>query len=132
MNKDEFILREMNVDFSTNTGYRGTDHDGFEEESNHFDEWASENMPDSMTRWSIYGMGVRMDKACPYPVNGKEVIYDGHFGDQKPMVVVQGDTWGDLWRSADEAVRLSGDDHHVFIEGFEDLECGVLELITGS
>ena len=41
-------------------------------------------------------------------------------------------TWMDMWKFAEQAIRESGDDHHMFIERFYDRGDGVIELITGS
>ena len=41
-------------------------------------------------------------------------------------------TWMDMWKFAEQAIRESGDDHHMFIEKFYDRGDGVIELITGS
>jgi len=41
-------------------------------------------------------------------------------------------TWLDMWRYAEQAIKESGDGHHLFIEGFYDRGDGVIELITGS
>ena len=41
-------------------------------------------------------------------------------------------TWMDMWKFAEQAIRESGDDHHMFIEMFYDRGDGVIELITGS
>jgi hypothetical protein len=40
-------------------------------------------------------------------------------------------TWLDLYKIADDLIEQSGDNHHIFIEGF-DYDNGDLYLITGS
>ena len=51
--------------------------------------------------------------------------YQGH------SVPILGQTWGDLYRAADDVIRRSGDGHHIFIEGFQ--RAGdELRLTTGS
>lgn len=41
-------------------------------------------------------------------------------------------TWLDLWRASDALIFESGDSHHIFIEGFSEIEPGVIEFYTGS
>jgi len=41
-------------------------------------------------------------------------------------------TWLDMWKYADQAIKESEDEHHLFIERFYDRGDGVIELITGS
>ena len=42
-------------------------------------------------------------------------------------------TWGQLREIGETLIRESGDDHHVFIEGFKYTKVpGVLEMYTGS
>jgi hypothetical protein len=47
---------------------------------------------------------------------------------------IEGPTWADLYRAADLAIERSGDDHHMFIEGFAPYgtDNSMLELTTGS
>ena len=45
---------------------------------------------------------------------------------------VEGNTWLDLYRAANEVVEKSGDTHHIFIENFDMTEDGNLELFCGS
>lgn len=48
------------------------------------------------------------------------------------MIPIKGPRWIHLWEAADQAIRESGDDHHIFIEGFRKNEDGTLSLYTGS
>jgi len=75
--------------------------------------------------WSIYELplhGFLQD----HPYRGALTLsYQGH------AVPILGQTWGDLYRAADDVIRRSGDGHHCFIEGF--LFAGdELRLTTGS
>jgi hypothetical protein len=60
------------------------------------------------------------------------VIYDRHWG--TPVTVeIQGKSWADLWKAADQAILLSGDRHHVYVEHFQPTDRnGYLALTTGS
>lgn len=40
--------------------------------------------------------------------------------------------WRDLWRAADYLYRISNEKDHVHIEGFEEIQDGVFELVLGS
>ena len=53
------------------------------------------------------------------------LTYQGH------SVPILGQTWGDLYRAADDVIRRSGDSHHIFIEGFW-FSGDELRLTTGS
>jgi hypothetical protein len=75
--------------------------------------------------WSIYELpvhGFLMDH--PYP-SDSFVVYHGHH------VPVMGSTWGDIYRAADKCIRLSDDQHHIFVERFE-LVFKELRMTTGS
>ena len=41
-------------------------------------------------------------------------------------------TWMDMWRAIDAMVGESGDQHHIFVEDFEEVESGVYEPWMGS
>lgn len=60
-----------------------------------------------------------------------KVVYRNHWGEKPVSCAVIGNTWASLYVAADVCIRDSGDDHHVFIENFEQ-EDEVLILITGS
>lgn len=54
---------------------------------------------------------------------------------QKVKVHIQGKTWLDLYKAADEAIKLSGDEHHIYIEAFgvaRGSDGEVIVLVTGS
>jgi hypothetical protein len=80
--------------------------------------------------WSMYEIGSCLQKHR-YTV-GTELVYAVHWGPETVRVPIEGDTYLDLFRAADQAIKLSGDQHHVFIECFEVNEDGELELSTGS
>ena len=54
------------------------------------------------------------------------VVYEGQH------CAVYGETWVDIYRAADNCIRNSGDQHHIFIEGFELKNGNELHMYTGS
>lgn len=79
--------------------------------------------------WSMYEVAYLEDKL---PYNATDLEYQGLSKD-----ISHCKTWLDLWEVADELMTESGDDHHIFIEGFHEVDSGtgtgkVLELQTGS
>ena len=75
--------------------------------------------------WSLFDLpehGFLQD----HPYRGALTLsYQGH------AVPILGQTWGDLYRAADDVIRRSGDGHHIFIEGFMFAD-DELRLTTGS
>ena len=86
--------------------------------------------------WSVYELDPAkgFDSVDPYTGTGQYIVYDNHWGGSDVVVKIGGPTWGDLYRAADEAIRASGDSHHVFIESFTPIrdKPGHLRLSTGS
>ena len=81
--------------------------------------------------WSIYDVSEALFDGFLelHPWQGASIlVYQGK------TVKIKGPTWGDLYRAADEAIDLSEDDHHIFIEGFERYgqDNSMLQLSTGS
>jgi hypothetical protein len=82
--------------------------------------------------WSIYDV---TDMTQDHPYEGAlQVAYKEHWGGQPVFAEIQGSTWADLYRAADQCIRNSGDDHHIFIEQFRHNpdEPTQLLLSTGS
>lgn len=80
--------------------------------------------------WSLYEVPFMYD---PHPYQGVKILEytRGYLNPSKIKVPVSGPLWVDLWEAADAAILQSGDNHHIFIEGFcQDLE--VVTLTTGS
>jgi hypothetical protein len=76
--------------------------------------------------WSMYEIGEHgFLQDHPYSSDAFVVYQGGH-------VPVFGNTWGDIYRAADWAIRNSGDQHHIFIEAFELKNGNELHLVTGS
>jgi hypothetical protein len=76
--------------------------------------------------WSMY----ELNEHCflqdhPYSSDAF-VCYQGRH------VPVSGVTWGDVYRAANQAILISGDLHHIFIEGFDVRNGNELHLVTGS
>jgi hypothetical protein len=86
--------------------------------------------------WSMYEVKNLSDTHTYEGINS--VTYNNHWGETEdgedigPVVVkVNGSTWAALYVAANAAIRDSGDNHHVYIEGFEQVGDTLL-LITGS
>lgn len=91
------------------------DNDAFDRKNNHYEKIQSQS--GFKTIWSIYEVE---DLEADHPfTDALQVAYKDHWGDEPVFVEIQGmGTWVDLWRAADEAIRRSGDQHHIFIEQF--------------
>lgn len=86
--------------------------------------------------WSL------MEVKCMYfdhPYTGANVLqYNNYLSSHQRWqpgtieVTIKGPLWIHLWEAADQAIRESGDNHHIYIEGFSWLSEGVLGLSTGS
>jgi hypothetical protein len=103
------------------------DEDQFDRKMDYFDSFKTENGLRSI--WSIYEVSDDSGFFDLHPWQGARVlVYQGK------TASIKGPTWGDLYRAADEAIDLSGDDHHIFIEGFGKYatDNSMLELTTGS
>ena len=84
--------------------------------------------------WSIYELEPgEFSKEHPYK-GAVQLAYSDHWGDKPVFVEIKGSKWSDLYKAADEAIRLSGDNHHIFIERFSPnpKEPQQLRLTTGS
>ena len=80
--------------------------------------------------WSIYEVNNLSDTHTYQGVT--TVTYKNHWGERGDVVVpVNGLTWAALYVAANAAIRESGDEHHVFIEGFQQVD-DTLILVTGS
>lgn len=81
------------------------------------------------SNWSI--CEVKNFAEVPWP-DAVRLVYRMHWGDPVEIELAAPD-WHALWAAADEAIRLSGDRHHIYIEEIRPTdEPGVLELSTGS
>ena len=95
----------------------------FDDKMDYFQAYGDEHDINSI--WSMFELPVGcFDLPHPYLSDSFIVYGRGH-------VPVLGPTWGDVYRAADCAIRNSGDDHHIFIEGFR-VEGNQLHMSTGS
>lgn len=105
--------------------------DEFDDQYDKFSELGEKHNFNHST-WSMYEITNMQE--IPFP-EAKKVKYRDWETD-KPIYVdlPQNATWMDLWKAADTAMALSGDDHHIFIEAFIPLKKDktVLELHCGS
>jgi hypothetical protein len=112
-------------------GLRGAyrqDNDAWGRKNRHYAEQGSQQ--GFTSTWSIYEVD---DLSEPHNLGESvELAYVQHWGKRPVVAEIAGNTWLDLWRAADTAIRKSGDSHHTFIEGFRLNKWGQLELCTGS
>lgn len=67
--------------------------------------------------WSIYEANNLSD---PHPFEGvNRVLYKDHWGDDTVVMVINGLSWAALYVAANACIRQSGDEHHMYIEGFK-------------
>jgi len=94
----------------------------------HYNEISDKN--DFKTIWSVHEVS---DLNAPFAGAATKLAYRDHWGASEVVVPINGNTWVDLWRAAEAAIKQSGDTHHVFIEAFIPSNVtGVLVLSTGS
>ena len=72
---------------------------------------------------------IRDDATCEEIYNDLENNTKSSFAEVSTTCC--GDTWQDMWRAAEQLIKLSGT-HHRYIEDFEMLADGSWLLITGS
>jgi hypothetical protein len=105
-------------------GAYAQDESAFDRKMDYFRRFQEENRLETI--WSIYELEEHgFLKDHPYSSDAF-VCYQGQH------VPVFGNTWGDIYRAADWAIRNSGDQHHIFIEAFELKNGNELHLVTGS
>lgn len=86
----------------------------FDRKSEHYGQVAGAR--GLLATWSLYEVG---DLNQPHPYSDvQQVCYRDHWGDKPVFAPVSGPTWADLYVAADQAIALSGDRHHTFIEAF--------------
>jgi hypothetical protein len=95
----------------------------FDSKMDYYSEFKSDNGLRSI--WSIFELPIH-GFLQDHPYRGAATVsYQGCYA------AILGQTWADLYRAADSVITQSGDDHHIFIEGF--LFAGdELRLTTGS
>jgi len=103
------------------------DNDAFDRKHDYYGRFREDN--GLTTIWSVYELeehGFLLD----HPWKGAKVmVYH-----DRMTAPIEGPTWGDLYRAANEVIRRSGDSHHIFIEGFSPYgtDNSMLNLTTGS
>ena len=110
------------------------DHEAFERQFDYFRQTQRDN--GFQAQWSLYDETDQgsFDEPHPY-IGATHVVYTQHWGTAGNIEVpIQGATWLDLYRAANEAIQRSNDTHHIFIEFFEPVadKPGYLSLATGS
>ena len=106
----------------------------YEQERSDFDRKSEhyKNIADLMSIktavWSIYDVSSLCDVAEGFD-DAAALDYLG----ERVYLQSGPKTWIDLFRAADTLMRLSGDTHHVFVEGFHKTDvAGVITMSTGS
>ena len=80
--------------------------------------------------WSISEVTAKqMNDKFPSPI--KQIAYKDQvtsFDSPKNL------SWLEMWKEADKLIRMSGDGHHIFVEGFDEdnKNSGHYKLVTGS
>jgi len=104
------------------------DEEAYETKSAHYDAISADHGFKSI--WSVHEV---TDLNAPFAGAATHLAYTQHWGVKPVLVPINGNTWVDLWRAAEAAIKQSGDTHHVFIEAFIPSNVtGVLVLSTGS
>ena len=87
---------------------------------------------DFVSQWSILDVTTDMECLHGKPLD-RPLRYKNSWYNFDVVVDMVGPTWLDLWRTADNAIRESGDMHHIFIESIELNEDRTeYVLVTGS
>jgi hypothetical protein len=92
-----------------------------EARENHYESWGEE-FGIKNSAWSMSEVDY-MTSPSPYLKSDmpKLLVYKDHWGHQPVMTELEPGIrhWGYLWLMSDLLIRRSGDEHHIFIEGFE-------------
>lgn len=100
----------------------------FDTKNDHYTQVAEEEGFTSI--WSMYEIE-DLDAEHPYP-SDTFVVYKDHWGTNPVHCAVYGRRWRDIYRAADNCIRLSEDGHHIFIEQLRRVNGNELILTTGS
>jgi hypothetical protein len=108
------------------------DNEQFESKMDYYSRFQTEN--GLKTIWSIYELPIHGFLGDHPFTNAAEICYRDHWGEDPVYETIQGATWADLYRAADRCIQRSGDQHHIFIEGFYPVanQPHQLRLTTGS
>ncbi len=97
----------------------------FTKNSNALDKIASEYKLKSC--WSISEIPAEELKNSFSKKKVKALVYENEKIEINAAV-----SWLDMWKYADKIIKMSGDEHHIFIEHFIEKKPGEYELVTGS
>lgn len=83
------------------------------------------------TIWSIYEVDNLSER---HPFEGATKVIYRAYGSGDQEVAINGSTWAALYVAANALIRDSGDNHHIYIEGFtqSSIDNTILMLSTGS
>jgi hypothetical protein len=114
-----------NMEQGLSNAYR-QDNEVFDTRNKHFTHVQSAH--DLQSVWSLYEVA---DLYAMHPHAGATKI---KYGDQYTHIDTPRTEWIDLYIAANDAIKASGDQHHIFIEAFTPIagEPGVLRLTCGS
>ena len=79
--------------------------------------------------WSLWE--VRDFTEVPFP-GATQLYYSGGWGNAGWTPISAKASWLELWKAADELIKLSEDNHHLFIENFKLNKDGLVEFFCGS
>lgn len=106
------------------------DNDAFDKKYVHYNQVKKELGLE--TTWSLYEVNNLSER---HPFDGaKQVVYKDYNTDKDVVVNVNGLTWAALYVAANACILNSTDNHHTFIEHFEQSSVNpeILFLTTGS
>jgi hypothetical protein len=96
--------------------YEDTNNRNWQKEFDYFCEIKNQN--NFKTVWSIFDKGIRFDEKLPSEFdNIKTIIHSCAYNKFTIQVPLEGDTWLDLYKSANKAI-VASNDTHIYIEGF--------------
>jgi hypothetical protein len=106
------------------------------------DAWTSEQWDASIdeggdftidgTCWSVTGIGTKDADTIAHRGTGLRLSYTLQWGKHQLIDLPDNPTWMDLNKAAAQAIKQSGDRHHIFIEDFRLVNEHMIDLITGS
>lgn len=116
-----------------NTGLKSAydqDEAAFQSSESHFEEVERE-LGGMKSIWSMHEI---KDLRAPHPYPEHTIVSYQGWGEGEVKVSIDGPLWSDLWKAADQAIKLSGDGHHIYIEDFTQSKTRDFELClsTGS
>jgi len=124
--KDRFEKALEQINKALENAY-AQDDAAFNKNSLHYDAISAKHGFKSI--WSVHEVS---DLNTPFAGTATHLLYKDHWGEFEVLVPINGNTWVDLWSAAEEAIKKSTDDHHIFIEAFISGDDGILVLSTGS